>query len=261
MKKQAAVTPGAVRPEPPAPTAPQEGPFPYRDYEAARAALGRALGTGHFFGAVFGPSGVGKSALARQVAADLEGTRAQIIYVSSASASAFGLVNTLARALRVPPMRSSLETGLLVAAALKSSPLRYGFWLDEADQVSSAALREVRVLAEFDLSSPQILSVILSGLPELRAALDAPELFPLKRRITVRCQLAGLGRDELDAFLAHRFGSAAPSRFSAELRDEIFERTEAVPAQVSKVVRYVLERTPTGAVTDPSLREAFDVCL
>jgi hypothetical protein len=59
----------------------------------------------------------------------------------------------------------------------------------------------------------------------------------------------------------HRFGSAAPSRFSAESRDEIFERTEAVPAQVSKVVRYALERTPTGAVTEACLREAFDACL
>ncbi len=244
----------------PTPTAPQEAPFPYRDYEAARAALRRVLGAGHLFATVFGPSGTGKSSLARQLAVDLvESSRCQVVYVSSSSASAFGLVNTLARALRVPLGRSSLETGQLVAAALKGAPLRYVLWLDEADQVRVAVLREVRVLAEADLASPQILSVVLSGLPELRQTLDAPELFPLKRRVSLRCQLAGLGRDELDGFLAHRFGSATPARFSSEQRDELFERTEAIPALVQKVVRFALDRAGSSSITDALLRESFDV--
>jgi general secretion pathway protein A len=245
---------------PPKVTAPQEGPFPYRDFEAARAALRRAIDAGYFFAAVFGPSGTGKSALARQLATDLEGSRAQIVYISSSSASAFGLVNTLARALRLPPMRSSLETAQLVAGALKGAPVHYVLWLDEADQVRVEALREIRVLAEADLGSSRIMSVVLSGLPDLRAALDAPELFPLKRRLSLRCQLAGLGRDELDAFLAHRFGSATPNRFARELKDELFERTEAIPALLDKVLRYALGRTDAH-VTDVILREAFDACL
>jgi type II secretory pathway predicted ATPase ExeA len=242
------------------PTIPNEGPFPYRDYEAARTALRRAIGAGHLFAAVFGPSGTGKSALARQLAADLaESSRCQLVYVSSASASAFGLVNTVARALRVSPGRSSLETAQLVAAALKSAPVRYVLWLDEACQVRALVLREIRVLAESDLTSPQILSVVLSGLPELRQTLDAPELFPLKRRISLRCQLSGLGRDELDGFLAHRFGSATTTRFSGEHKDELFERTEAVPALVQKVVRFALDRAGSGPITDAILREGFDV--
>lgn len=244
----------------PKPTMPDEGPFPYRDYEAARAALRRSIGAGHLFAAVFGPSGTGKSALARQLAVDLvEGSRCQLVYVSSSKASAFGLVNTLARALRVQPGRTSLETAQLLAAALKTAPVRYVLWLDEACQVRVEVLREVRVLAEADLALPQILSVVLSGLPELRSTLDAPELFPLKRRISLRCQLAGLGRDELDGFLSHRFGSAAPGRFSSDQKDELFERTEAVPALVHKVVRFVLDRAGSGPITDAILREGFDV--
>lgn len=250
----------AVPDAPPKVTAPQEGPFPYRDFEAARVALRRAVDGGHFFAAVFGPSGTGKSALARQLATDLEGSRSQIVYISSSSASAFGLVNTLARALRLPPMRSSLETAQLVAGALKGAPVHYVLWLDEADQVRVEALREIRVLAEADLGSSRIMSVVLSGLPDLRASLDAPELFPLKRRLSLRCQLAGLGRDELDAFLVHRFGSSTPGRFARELKDELFERTEAIPALLDKVLRYALGRTDAH-VTDVILREAFDACL
>ena len=166
MKKHAA--PDA----PPKVTAPQESPFPYRDFEAARAALKRAVEAGHFFGAVLGPSGVGKSALARQVALDFEGARAQVVYISSSSASVFGLVNTLARALRLPPGRSSLETAQLVAGVLKGAPVRYVLWLDEADQVPVDALREMRVLAEADLGSSRIMSLVLSGLPELRTLFE-----------------------------------------------------------------------------------------
>lgn len=255
MKKPPATVPQAP------PSAPQEGPFPYRDYEAARGALRSAIAAGHFFGCVQGASGTGKSTLPRQLAADLEGSRAQIVYVSSSSASSFGLVNTLARALRVPPMRSSLETAQLVAGALKGAPVRYVLWLDESDKVRVEVLQEVRVVAESDLAVPQILSVVLSGLPELRSVLDAPELFPLKRRITLRCRLSGLGRDELDPFLEHRFGGATPSRFAQALRDELFERTEAIPALVDKVVRYALGRAGAGQVSEAALREAFDACL
>lgn len=121
-----------------------------------------------------------------------------------------------------------------------------------------ALLVEIRILAESDLGAPQLLSVVLSGLPDLRAALDAPALFPLKRRISVRCHLAGLGRDELDAFLAHRHGPATACRLPAELHDELFERTEAIPALVFKVTRFALKRADTGLVTEAILREAFN---
>ena len=181
-------------------------PFPYGDYEAARTALRRAIGSGHVFASLEAPSGAGKSTLVRQLAPELESSRVQILYVSSSSASTYGLLNTLARALRVPPLRSCLETSQLVASALKGAPVRYALWLDEADEVSSDTLREVRILAEADLTSSQILSVVLSGLPALRAVLDAPELFPLKRRIALRLKLTGLSKDELDPFLSHRFG-------------------------------------------------------
>jgi type II secretory pathway predicted ATPase ExeA len=73
------------------------------------------------------------------------------------------------------------------------------------------------------------------------AQLEAPELFPLKRRLVVRVALDGLRRDELDAFLAHRFGDAA-RRVPPSLKDELFERTRGAPALVDRVVAYALAR-------------------
>jgi type II secretory pathway predicted ATPase ExeA len=247
---------------PPGPQGAHEGPFPYRDYVAAHKALLRALEAGHFFASVVGPSGTGKSSLARQLSAELPASRVQIVYVSSTSASAFGLINSLARALRVRQKRTALETAQRCAVALKGAlPLRYALWLDEAHEFSQDTLGEIRTLAEADLATPQILSVVLSGLPDLRGLLDSPGLFPLKRRLAFRCHLAGLGRDELDAFLAYRFGAATPGRFATELRDELFERTEALPALLQKVTAFVLARAGAGPISEATLREGFDACL
>jgi type II secretory pathway predicted ATPase ExeA len=100
------------------------------------------------------------------------------------------------------------------------------------------------------------LSLILSGPPELRSAFEAPQLFPLKRRLHVRAALDGLRRDELDAFVLHRFGDAA-RRVPMSLRDELFERTRGAPALVDKVIANALSRT-TKTLGDGELREALD---
>lgn len=249
----------APDPELEAVSAPRDDPFPYRDYVAARDALCRAAQGEPFYGLVTGPSGSGKSSLSKDLRTLLERPRFQIVYVSSSRASVLGMVNSLAVALRVSPKRSSLETAQVIAEALKgASATRYVLWVDEADLVKADTLAEVRILAESDIEAPQLLSVVFSGLPDLRAILDARGLFPLKRRITLRSHLAGLGRDELDAFLIHRHGTAGARRFPTTLRDELFERAEGVPALIYKVARYALERAGSGHVTEAILREAFD---
>lgn len=246
-------------PEPEAVSAPRDDPFPYRDYVAARDELRRAAHGEPFYGLVTGPSGSGKSSLSKDLRAALERPRFQIVYLSSSRASVLGVVNSLAQTLRVSPKRSSLETAQVIAEALKgATTTRYLLWVDEADLVKPDTLAEVRILAESDIDAPQLLSVVFSGLPDLRAVLDGRGLFPLKRRITLRSHLAGLGRDELDAFLVHRHGTAGARRLPAALRDELFERAEGIPALVHKVVRYALERAGSGLVTEAILREAFD---
>src|SRR5512144_51945 len=221
---------------------PNPAPFPYRDWTTAKDELEAALRRGTCYGLVTGASGTGKTSLCHALTAALDEPRGQLLYLSASRVSLLSVVRYVAQVLRVPPRRSSVETIKVLVDVIKDRTTRPVLWIDEADHLPVATLTELRSIIEFDPAPQPLLSLILSGPPELKTQLEAPELFPLKRRLVVRVALDGLRRDELDAFLAHRFGDAA-RRVPPSLKDELFERTRGAPALVDRVVAYALART------------------
>jgi type II secretory pathway predicted ATPase ExeA len=235
---------------------PNPAPFPYRDWTHARELLSSAIRRGTFYALVTGASGTGKTCLCHSISASLDDPRSQVLYLSASRVSLLSVVRYFAQVLRVPPRRSTVETAKALVDVIKERNARPMLWIDEADRMPMATITELRSLVEFDPDPAPLLSLVLSGPPELRTALDAPELFPLKRRISVRAILEGLRRDELDPFLVHRFGDAA-RRVPAALKDELFERTRGAPALVDRVVSHAFARTHK-TLGDADLRETLD---
>jgi general secretion pathway protein A len=229
---------------------PNAAPFPYADYVQAKKDLLQSLRGPRFYGLVCGSSGMGKTCLLRDICGDLDRHRHQVVYVSSSNASVVGIVRFLAQTLRVSPRRSYLETVRLLSEAIRAQAPHLLLWIDEADQMEAATLQEIRMLAESDLGIEPLATVVLSGLPALASHMDAPALFPFKRRVTLRCSLAGLRRDELGPFLEHRFGSADALRIPTAVHDELFERTQATPALIDTVIRQALHRKGGRLDTD-----------
>jgi type II secretory pathway predicted ATPase ExeA len=240
-------------------TPPATAPFLYRDYVAAQAALTAAPKRGPFYASLSGGSGVGKTSLARSIAAELDRHLFLLIYIAASRVSTTGFARHLASMLRAPIRRSALEMGRVVTEALRAQPTHAIVWVDEADRLPLDTLTEIRSLAEFDDTVPQSFSVVLSGAPELIALLDDTRLFALKRRISLPLTLTGLARDELESFLVHRFGTIEAARVSSAILDVLFERTQGTPALVDSVIRAALERARPHKVEDQHLREAFHV--
>lgn len=237
-------------------TVPSAAPFPYRDWTAAKDALDAEVARGTFYALVTGASGTGKTSLCHAVSGAVDQKKTQVLYLSASRASLLSVVRYFAQVLRVAPRRSSVETTKALVDVLRERSARPVVWIDEADRMPLSTLAELRSFVEFDPEPAPLLSLVLSGPPELRSTLDAPQMFPLKRRVSLRLVLEGLRRDELEPFLIHRFGDGA-RRVPASLKDELFERTRGAPALVDRIVGHALGRT-AKVLGDPDLREALD---
>lgn len=119
--------------------------------------------------------------------------------------------------------------------------------IDEAQHLSLAQLERIRLLSNLETDDRKLLQIVLSGQPELAVRLADPRLRQLRQRITVRCRLEPIGRDEVDGYLTHRLSVAGADRrllFEPDAVCDIFDRTAGVPRLVN-------------AVSDVSLLAAF----
>ena len=239
------------------PKNPNPDPFPYVDYINAKKKLMTALKGPCFYALLTGTSGMGKTELLRDITESLDQHRHNIIYLASAKISIISIVRFLATKLHVGVRRTHLETMDGIAEAICAQTAHLVIWLDEADQLPVETMQEIRILAEHKLMERQILTVVLCGLPELCSKLENPALFPLKRRITHRCALTGLRRDELDPFVQHRFGSDDAQRIPTAGLDDLFERTQATPAMIDQILRDVLGQSK-GTIDSSAILNGLD---
>ena len=105
------------------------------------------------------------------------------------------------------------------AEHIASSLCRPILILDEAQEILSSVLTELRVLGSKDFDSRQLLCVVLAGDARLVERLKTPDLLPLGSRIRRRLALDYATRDELLACLDHLLETAGnPSLMTTELK-------------------------------------------
>jgi general secretion pathway protein A len=108
--------------------------------------------------------------------------------------------------------------------------------VDEAQNLTSTVLEEVRLLSGVETTKEKVLRIILAGQPELNDKLDAPDLEQLAQRIRLRFHLPSLSSTEMRAYILHRLevaGSQGREIFSADCFDLIYRYTGGVPRLVN----------------------------
>jgi general secretion pathway protein A len=93
-------------------------------------------------------------------------------------------------------------------AHLETTRLRPVLLVDEAQEMNTATLGELRLLASARFDSQSLLCVILAGDGRLAGKLQQEELLPLNSRIRTRLATEHASRDELVACLDHLLASA-----------------------------------------------------
>jgi type II secretory pathway predicted ATPase ExeA len=238
---------------------PSKRPSIYSDFDEAKARLLAAIHRGPFYGILTGATGTAKTALLRRVAGLCDRHLYQVHYLASSQASSPGFVRFLTDVLHLTPRRTHTETLRSLCQMLRTLPFRLVIFIDEAHLLPVETLQEARILAESDLDSPPLFSVLFAGLPDLKAKLEDPVLFPLKRRLSLRLELNGLKKDEVLPFLASRLDETKAGRLSPEVLAAVFERARGIPALLESLAALCLESVPgRDPVTMESVQEILE---
>ncbi|MBM4301151.1 MAG: AAA family ATPase [Deltaproteobacteria bacterium] len=106
--------------------------------------------------------------------------------------------------------------------------------VDEAQNLGSKALEELRLLSNLQTDKEPLLQVILVGQPGLRERLRHPALRQLAQRVAIHYHLRPLDQDETKDYVRFRLARAGGSGiFTTSALDKLYEYTQGVPRRLN----------------------------
>ena len=108
--------------------------------------------------------------------------------------------------------------------------------VDEAQNLDSKVLEEVRLLSGIETHKEKVLRIILAGQPELKDTLESDNLKQLVQRVRLRFHLGPLDRREQQEYIEHRLkvaGNEEGDLFSEGTFETIHRYTGGVPRLIN----------------------------
>ncbi|MBV8465473.1 MAG: AAA family ATPase [Burkholderiales bacterium] len=120
--------------------------------------------------------------------------------------------------------------------------------IDEAQNLSSDVLEQMRLLTNLETHQRKLLQIILIGQPELATMLASQSLRQLAQRVVARYHLDPLSRDEVAAYIKHRLDIAGATRplFPSRLVTDLYRLSGGVP----RVLNLICDRALLGAYVE-----------
>jgi general secretion pathway protein A len=115
--------------------------------------------------------------------------------------------------------------------------------IDEAHNVSSELLEEIRLLTNLETSTEKLLQIVLCGQPELEHKLRRPDLRQLRQRITLRTKTYPLAPEETRQYIVQRLkvaGSDGRPIFTPEAVELIHRYARGIPRVINTLCEHAL---------------------
>ena len=182
------------------------------------------------FAAILGDPGTGKSITLRVLAARLAALRDVVVgALTRPHAGLADFYREIGHLFGVPLSPHNRWAGAKALrdtwlAHIEAALFRPVLLIDEAQDVRTEVLNEVRLLASADLDSRVILTVVLAGDRRLQERLRDSDLLPLDSRLRVKLLLDTTSRDDLAHCLRHALEKAGnPRLLTAGLLDTLVD--------------------------------------
>ena len=114
--------------------------------------------------------------------------------------------------------------------------------VDEAQNLSTDVLEEIRLLTNLETSTEKLLQIVLAGQPELEEKLKLSQMRQLNQRITLRCHTQTLSEAETGSYIQSRLHKAGCTKniFPPDAARAVFRHTRGIPRLVNVLCEHSL---------------------
>lgn len=177
---------------------------------------------------MLGEAGTGKTTLVQTVVAELNDGDAnvQCVLLSNPTLRRDEFYEFLAMGFGLDRSVGDSKTRFLVTfrehlERRRADGHRSALLVDESQSLPDDLLEEIRLLSNIETSTAKLLTVVLSGQPELANRLNETHLRQLKQRIGLRCELRPFDARDTASYIAGRLRIAGGSPAEIFTRDAV----------------------------------------
>lgn len=216
--------------------------FEHESYSKAYAYMTYAFRRAEGFVMITGKPGTGKTTLIGDLVDDLSRERVNVAYLVCTQLQADDLLRSVAYSFGIE------STGLAKAELIQRLTQLLNKWqkenrrallaVDEAQDLSSAAMEELRLLTNIQQSGQPLLQVFLLGQPELRDLILADEMEQVHQRILAASHIEGLQEEETESYVMHRLQSVnwiGDPAIDRAIFPLIYKFSEGIPRRINLI--------------------------
>jgi general secretion pathway protein A len=221
--------------------------FESATHRKAMAYLGYGLQQGEGFIVVTGEIGAGKTTLVGHLMASVDPARINAVRIVSTQVGRDDMLRLVAQSLGIATEGAEKAQLLGKIELFLNDRARSGqrtlLIVDEAQNLPTESLEELRMLSNFQGSGHALLQIFLLGQPEFRDKVNSPELEQLRQRVIATHHLTPMGVDEVGPYIQHRLklvGWTGNPEFTDDAFAALHHHSGGIPRMVNMLATRIL---------------------